>query len=79
MDLGQVALTRRVEEVAERVRSVHRQLGAVHTGDWTGLAAARFRARLGDAVQEVAGVAETCDRLSGRVTEHVRALELVAS
>jgi hypothetical protein len=79
MDLGQVALTRRVDEVAERVRSVHRQLGAVDTAGWTGLAAARFRARLGDAAQEVAGVAETCDRLSGRVTEHVRALELVAS
>lgn len=79
MDLGQVAWTRRVDDVAERVRSVQRQLAAVDTVDWTGLAAARFRARLGDAVQEVAGVADACDRLSVRVSEHVRALDLVAS
>lgn len=78
MDLGQVALTRRVDDVAERVRSAQRQLVAADTADWTGLAAARFRVRLGDAAREVAQVADGCDRLSGRLAEHARALELVA-
>jgi hypothetical protein len=78
MDLGQVALARRMDDITERVRSVQRQLAAVDTAGWTGLAAARFRVRLGDVGREVSRVADGCDEVSLRLTEHARALELVA-
>jgi len=78
MALGQVALARRMGDAAERVRSVQRQVATVDTGEWSGLAAARFRIRLGEVAQQVAGVAEGCDRAADRLSEHARALKLVA-
>lgn len=76
MDLGQGqgVLAGRTADVASRVRAVQRQLGGLDAPDWTGLGAARFRARLDHVAREVAAVAGSCDEAAGALRAHARAV-----
>jgi uncharacterized protein YukE len=75
MDPGQVVLARRVDDVASRVRAVQQQLGGLDAVEWTGLGAARFRARLGSAARDVGAVAGACEEAAATLRAHARAVE----
>ncbi|WP_432563809.1 hypothetical protein [Kineococcus sp. SYSU DK003] len=74
MDLEQVALARRMDGVAERMRTAQRELGTVAAVQWQGLAAARFRERAADTGRDLAAVAAAGEDAAERWRQHAVAV-----